>query len=263
MNETAHTYRELLPPPELRDQFLCLWTQSIGETRVEYSHRVLPDGCIDLVFVNRELPVVVGPWTEPFVARFSRGTTLVGARWICGRSPGLLALPPSELLNQSAPLSALWGDRSSTEFAPVIDRATVGDGLSSLARALIRRVACTRATDPLVHASVRWLADHPNGRIAALSGELGVSRRHLLRRFVAAVGYGPKTFQSVLRLQRLLYLARTVSSLPRLAIAAGYVDQAHMAHDVRRLAGTTAAELLRSAECTVVPILQDAEGAGH
>lgn len=28
-------------------------------------HRVLPDGCVDVVFINNEPPVVVGPWTEP------------------------------------------------------------------------------------------------------------------------------------------------------------------------------------------------------
>ena len=83
-------YREFLPPSPLASYLLCLWTQRIVGSRGEFAQRVLPDGCIDIVLINDEAPVVVGPWTEPFVARLAPGTMIVGARCHPGRAPCLL-----------------------------------------------------------------------------------------------------------------------------------------------------------------------------
>jgi transcriptional regulator GlxA family with amidase domain len=95
------------------------------------------------------------------------------------------------------------------------------------------------AADPLVDAAVARLrssrSPHP---VAALANELGLSERQLNRRFVAAVGYGPKLLQRVFRLQAFVRLA---SQQPRrgladLAAAAGYADQAHLCRDCQALA---------------------------
>jgi hypothetical protein len=61
-------------------------------------------------------------------------------------------------------------------------------------------------------------------------------------------------FQSVLRFQRLLYLAGTRGSqrtLAALASSAGYSDQAHMTREVQRFANCPPTVLIRSAECTL------------
>ena len=82
----------------LADHFLCLWKQSITGCGSEYAQRVLPDGCIDIIFVNDQAPTVVGPWTKPFIARFPVGTEIIGARWHPGRAPALLGLPAADTL---------------------------------------------------------------------------------------------------------------------------------------------------------------------
>ena len=106
-------YREFPPPSRLAGHLLCFWTQTITATRDVFLHRVLPDACLDIVFINDEPPVVVGPWTEPFLARLAPGTMIVGARCHPGLAPGLLGLPASELLNQSVPLRAMWSAAAS------------------------------------------------------------------------------------------------------------------------------------------------------
>jgi hypothetical protein len=50
--ESASDYREYAPSPSLADHLLCFWSQSIIGDRGEYAQRVLPDGCIDIVFLN-------------------------------------------------------------------------------------------------------------------------------------------------------------------------------------------------------------------
>jgi AraC-like DNA-binding protein len=77
----------------------------------------------------------------------------------------------------------------------------------------------------------------------------------MLLRFVEAVGYGPKMFQSILRFQRLLYLSHkghAGETFAELAADVGYTDQAHMTREVRRFAGCSPTALLPSAACTLL-----------
>jgi transcriptional regulator GlxA family with amidase domain len=99
--------------------------------------------------------------------------------------------------------------------------------------------------DPAVAAVADALSVDPTLRVAALADRVGYSERQLRRRVHAEVGYGPKLLARVLRLQRVLRLARADASLSLadLAFAGGFVDQAHLSHESADLGGTTAAVL--------------------
>ena len=103
---TVSDYREFPVPALLANHFLCFWTQRIVGSG-EYAHSVLPDCCIDIVFINDELPIVVGPWTDPFIAKFFGGARITGVRLRPGYAPSVLGVPASELLNRSIPLPIL------------------------------------------------------------------------------------------------------------------------------------------------------------
>jgi len=80
---------------------------------------------MEIVFVNDAAPVLFGPWTDPFVARFPAGTKIVGARLHPGLAPSFLGIPAAELLNQSAPLSELWGSNGARFGLPPNDSTLV------------------------------------------------------------------------------------------------------------------------------------------
>jgi AraC-like DNA-binding protein len=247
-------YREYAPAAVLREHVLCFWTQSVDAAGGEYSHRVLPDACIDIVFFNDRAPVIVGPWTEAFVSRLAGGANLTGVRLHPGRAAEVLGLPASELLNASAPMRDVWRKTLCANFDGVSAGDTPTVQLARLEAAMLRRACDVRTQDRAMRFAVGWLADNPDVRVETLSRELRLSERQLRRRFSAAVGYGPKTFQSVLRFQRLLHLASRVhgaTNLAHLAAAAGYSDQPHMNREVRRLSGTTPTDLLQSSACTL------------
>ena len=125
---------------------------------------------------------------------------------------------------------------------------------SALAQVLSAAVEYSAPVDQAVLAGIQWLSRHPHGHIGQLSHWIGISERQLHRRFSAAIGYGPKMFQSVLRFQRLLKTARTTGatqSLVDLAASAGYADQAHMTRDFHRFANIPPTMLLRSAQSTL------------
>jgi methylphosphotriester-DNA--protein-cysteine methyltransferase len=103
-----------------------------------------------------------------------------------------------------------------------------------------------------VAAAVQLLERHPAlpVGVGGLGAALDLGDRQLRRRFLAAVGYGPKTLARVLRFQRLLGLldgAHGGAPGPSLAAAAadaGYADQAHMTTECTRLAGLPPTALL-------------------
>ena len=80
--------------------------------------------------------------------------------------------------------------------------------------------------------------------VADTADALGLGARQLHRRALVAFGYGPKTLARVLRLQRALGLARQGVPFAETAALAGFADQAHLARDVRDLAGLPLSELL-------------------
>ena len=251
--EPLSEYQEFFAPPQLASQCLCFWTQTIVGSQGVFEHRVLPDACIDIVLINDEPPMVVGPWTVPFLARLAVGTSITGVRLRPGRASCLLGIPASELLNQIIPITAVKGAVQQMRLEQVTEQPDAAARRSALSQVLSTSVADS-PLDTAVLAGIRWFSRHPRGRVEQLSHWIGISERQLHRRFSAAIGYGAKMFQSVLRFQRLLKTARETQgeqSLAHLAASAGYADQAHMTRDVQRLANLRPTALFRSAESTL------------
>jgi AraC-like DNA-binding protein len=223
----SSTYRELPPPRHLAASVACLW---VREVHAAGTHLVLPDGCIDIV-VSSAGVLTAGPDTGPVPSTLSAGETLVGVRFRPGAAAPVLGWPASELRDQRIALEDLWGRRARDE----IDRG--------LLDAVARRLQDAPPPDPVVQQAVAELAG--GARVSELPARLFLSERQLRRRFHASVGYGPKVFERVLRLQRLLALApATPGGLARLAAEAGYADHAHMAAECARLTGLPPSALL-------------------
>jgi len=116
-----------------------------------------------------------------------------------------------------------------------------------LERWLLRRLADGPQVDPVVGRAFTLLtASQGRVRITSLCAELGVSPRHLTRRFGAQLGLAPKVVARQLRFAavRRGLTAPGDRSLAEIALAAGYFDQAHMSRDFRELAGITATEFV-------------------
>ena len=238
-------YRELPPPPELRRLVRCFWVHSPPCGEAAQIHRVLPDGCIDLISGLQPESSVVGPMTRHSMVTLKPGVSIVGARFRPGVASSVLGTPAGVLLNAEPPARAVL-PRSQRLDLEELAEGGVDERLARLHRLLSAHLAACEP-DPLAEAAADALARQPATSVRNLSDALGVSERQLLRRFTAAVGYPPSVFRRVVRLQRLARLpgaARRSASLVQLAADAGYADQAHMNRDVRDLAGLTPRQLL-------------------
>jgi len=180
---------------------------------------------------------------------------VVGVRCRPGLAADLLGIPVPALLNQEVPLRDVCARLAAPLSSPVAEQRSVTGKLAVVEAALTRHLAGAGPADALVTACIAWLAQHPNGRVHQLSRIIGLSSRQLQRRFSAAVGYGPKTFHRILRLQRALALARKPQlfdgNLPRLALETGYADQAHMTREIQRLTGRPPTALLAKVDTTL------------
>jgi AraC-like DNA-binding protein len=234
-------YRELAPPPALRGALACLWVRVAPDGATPT--RVLPDACIDLIWQAGRGAFVAGPDTGPMLVPAAPGAVFVGARFLPGAGGSALGVPLSELRDLRVELDALapeLGRRLPAELTPsaALRRVT---GIAA-------RLVLAGPPDLAVRSAARRLAD-PRARVENLAVDLGLSERQLRRRFHAAAGYGPKTLQRVLRFGRFLAAADGDGAEPdfaRIALEAGYADQAHLTRECTRLAGLAPAALLRA-----------------
>lgn len=236
-------YVERPPAPALTDHVARVWRRTVSRDGVGRPVDILPDACLDIVWHGDGRLDVAGPDTRPAPYVPASGADVVGVRFRSGVAPSFLGVPSHELRDRRVELEDLWGPAEVRELAERLAAAPGWDAARVLEAALVERLPRARPIDPVAAELVRRLG-RPGARLARLGPELGLGERQLRRRCETAVGYGPKTLDRILRFRRFQELAARGGALADLALAAGYVDQAHLAHECRRLAGRTPGELV-------------------
>lgn len=238
-------YTEVAPPAELAAYVDRFWFRSSARDG-GLPHRILPDGCVDLMIDARlGAGFVVGTMSRALVVP-SRAAVVVAARLLPGRASAVLGRPLAEFtdLRVSADDAGLSG-----ALIPALDAITRDGSLdtaagarrviAALARALTARLrgGSDRRCDRSVLGALDVLR-REHRPIDALARDLGVSRQHLTRHFKSDVGVGPKAFARIARMQRVVTaIERGRHDFARLALDHGYVDQSHLAHEVSALVG--------------------------
>jgi AraC-like DNA-binding protein len=235
----AGIYRERPAIGPLSRLFYRVWSHRLPQD-FEGQVAVVPDGCSDLIWAGGRL-MVIGPDRTAAFPALAPDETVVGLRFRPGAALHWLNIPLSELVGQAVPLRELRDD------VRTIEERLAEETCSVARQALFRMWAEKEAS----------AAADPRSDMEALFGSLGVGaspdlsgrktfgERTLRRRSRDHFGYGPKTLERILRLQRFFRLVRQPASgdLAILALEAGYADQAHMTRDVKELTTLTPKEI--------------------
>ena len=193
--DLAPGYTEFAPGVAFKAGLHCLWVSVAPGCQAE-AVQVLPDACTDLIWQSGVGAFVAGPDTGPALTEWRPGTVLVGARFRPGAGGAALGVPLSEVLDQ----------RMDADDLPGVPRGRLPGSLSP--EEAMRRVAAIaaqmvteRPPDRLVLEATRLLG-LPGARAELVAGQLGIGERQLRRRCQAAVGYGPRMLNRVLRFRR-------------------------------------------------------------
>jgi AraC-like DNA-binding protein len=247
----APGYAEWAPPPALSGAVACLWAslrpkaqddQDAQDKQDDQPGLVLPDACTDLIWERGVGAYVAGPDTGPFRPASRPGTVIVGVRFRPSAGGHVLKTPLSEITNQRIPLEDLLPS-ASPPLPATLAPAEAAVRVLKLAGDLVTEAD----PDPAITQAAALLRN-PAARAEAVAAEIGLSERQFRRRCQAAVGYGPKTLQRVLRFQRFVRLLDAAPAPPDLAVVAaraGYADQAHLTRECAALSGLTPARLAR------------------
>src|SRR5262245_7259479 len=222
----------------------CFWVVSAEQ---DATIRVVPDGssAISIQLQARRLSEwsLRGPLLKPDERRFALPAMLVGIRLRPAVAYLLSGIPTHALVGRRIALNAIsaFHDLASEEPRP----CTPEQCIDVLQRFLVRRLEHAHVHDVIATALHEIEREHGCLRVEELAARCGVSPRHLSRLMRVWVGYGPKSYATVIRFQATLHEMEHAPARTAAALAAdnGYFDQAHLTLDVARFAGATPGHL--------------------
>jgi AraC-like DNA-binding protein len=243
-------YTEYRPPTDIRPWIACFW-QIVGEGASGDSllHRVLPDGCADLVFDIEDArrgggtpTSIVGPMSSANVFELRNAIEIVGVRLRPGAISAFSGIPAGCLLDSSAPLVEL--PQPLRISSPTLaECANVQSRFELLTDTCRNRLASLDKPDPVVgYALAKWSRVETSlfPTVSVLTRDIGLSERAFERRFVAHVGLTPVHYRRLSRFRGVLRLySEGVRDWAALAAVTGFSDQSHLVRDFGTFAGLT------------------------
>ena len=244
---SVHNYREILPAARLLRYVECYWFRD--DLHGTPSHRVLPDGCVDILFSTQNGEptslAIVGLMTTPQIVDVSAGQAFFGVRF----RPGMAAafLPPAPQLNDRIePLENVLGS----------DARHLSDQLAGASSPLAMAGLMDTVLRPLqppdtAQNALQELSTY-GGTIEQVASAAGLSTRQLRRLCMERAGVSPKYLRRILRFRKVVQQIAelgTDSSRPNwadFAAMCGYYDQAHFIREFQEFAGHTPGRYLQS-----------------
>jgi AraC-like DNA-binding protein len=221
-------YREFRPRPALVEHVECYWVMSGAPGPDAPIERILPDGCVEVVFHLDEpfrafsaegrpclqpKAFVVGPSKRFLLIQAPRRLSTLGIRFRPAGARLLVPMPLHEIADQSAPLDDLIGGPAARRLAEKVGNAS----------AIERRIQA-------VETALLDRLDRPARRRS--SGHVGVMIREILR------SRGQVRVAEIARRERVEWAG--------VAADCGYSDQAHLTREFRSFSGETPVTLQES-----------------
>ena len=182
----------------------------------------------------------MGPRTRALLKDSPRFVQAAVIQFKPGWSTPLLGVTANELTDEIVMLEDIWGSAGRDLLLDLLRAKSTGQMLERLARAFATRPRRMPepTSAPLARRAARML-ETEGVQVESVANRLGITARHLRRAFAENIGLAPKSFARSIRLQRAVRMAATSSDWLRIAVDAGYYDQAHLIADFRDLVGLT------------------------
>ncbi|MFT3738773.1 MAG: helix-turn-helix transcriptional regulator [Breznakibacter sp.] len=245
-------YREYQPHVMLDRYVETYWTVQGFLDEGEY-HRVLPDGCVDIIFsftANNHpsgllpfVPNVVGTMTCYSQGYYPSDVDFLGIRFKPAGITAFIRSPINEFTDRRIDLALVDGSLFDDYFhMDLPGKTSVGEKIEHIDAYFIRKLKYVFGLEPqIVHAVD--LIKRTKGLLSPtdIASKVCLSPRHFERKFKSAVGISPKTFSKVTKFgHSISYLKKHPGeSLFSVAVDCGYYDHAHMIREFQFMSGSS------------------------
>jgi AraC-like DNA-binding protein len=232
------------PSQALASQVEKFW-YCAGYKAKHSKERVLPSGKFQIILDLRDSsfatgPLVVGMQSKHSIIEAHGLQSMIGILFRPGGAHPFLKVPADEFRDRVVPLELIWGSAG----AGLRDR--IREAISPAQKfRILDAVLCHRAeTQCQLSTAVRYALSEfqrvPHvQRVLEVTKRSGLSRRRLAQLFREQVGLTPKRYCRILRFQQVVRQIATGQAIDwaGLALATGYYDQSHLAHEFREFSG--------------------------
>lgn len=254
IQNACYRYREYRPCQALERQVACYWTVEYDALGDKPLHRVIPDGCVDLIFDLASSAAHKSAFAAGLMSTFETreladSCFLFGIRFYADQALPFMRFSPSELLGLHVWLEELWGRDAGPVIEEIVTAGGMDDRIKRANNLLLRALGQTdRLSSDLLLSGMKLIyAKHGVISVRSLAEELCYSERTVRRTFRQELGIGPKETADIIRFQSVLQHCNR-SGLNRLTdIAAdfGYSDQAHFIRHFKRYYGLAPKQALQ------------------
>lgn len=242
-------YREFQPNNLLTPYIEAYWI-ACGFHEPEEFHRILPDGCVDIILslnasahfgLNPFCPNIIGTMTTFYNGSYASDVNLVGIRFRPAGFTAFCRVPIYEFTDRRIDLTLVESLFDQHFYANLPEKETTEEVIQHLDSYFMQKLNKLFIPEKQIVYAIQ-LIRQSNGLLSLneIANESCLSLRHFERKFKTVVGISPKAFCKIMKFQYTCnYLKiNSDSNLYITAIDCGYYDKAHLIKDFKLLSGT-------------------------
>ncbi len=248
-------YQVYTPSPELQQYVKCYWSLDDEKSDIPVKQRVLPDGCMEMIFHYGDLykqyfedgsgiiqprSFVFGQISKYIEIAPTGISGIISARFLPDGLTPFLDLQLTELENKAVPISEIFNDEGKKLEEDVIAASENESRFKLIEIFLLSKITESKTIDAITKSCVEVIFQS-QGQIGVveLADKMNINRRNMERKFTSLIGISPKQLARVARLQATLKMLeqKKFTNLTSLAYENGYYDQAHFIKDFKEFTG--------------------------
>ena len=256
-------YQTYSPHADLESLVKCYWTLEVPWERNAQRQRIIPDGCIEMIFILGEdvkryttgnefiiqpRAMVLGQITEPFFIEPTGYVNSFAIRFYPYGFANFIKTPIKKLANNETPLELLFGEHDSKALTQKIFQASdTAKRIQIVEGFLLNKLDDKAIIDSIVKSTIdTMLLTRGSTPINEVLKDDLSKRRQIERKFIKQIGISPKQLGKVIRMQTALKLLlnQELETFTSIAYESEYYDQAHFIKDFKEFTGTTPKDFL-------------------
>ncbi|NLK95258.1 MAG: AraC family transcriptional regulator [Clostridiales bacterium] len=237
-------YNEIKPHQKLLQNNISYFYEIITSTEELKSIPIIPDGCMDIIFVideNSIIPYLIGTASSLVGLDASSNKEIFGIRFYPGGLNSFFPLMANEINSSQIPLELLC-NKSHNLSQEIINASSFESRISIIESFFCKEILNSNGKEILIQYCVDKIIS-TNGTITinTLSENTGYSTRYINKLFNEYIGFSPKNFCEIVRLQSTIEYIRKHNNytLTSVSNVYGYYDQSHMNKDFNKFLNIT------------------------